>query len=266
MKSTSGALRSPRGMLAEVCLAALVLAPVTAGAQGVPPPSGPAAPPTMSPSVPATYPPPTSVPATNVPQNVSPQNLSPQDVTPQGPAPAAAPETTLPGSALNAVLSSPDINTKSAKAGDGFTMVVVPPYPGGDQDFAQSTIHGHVADVTGAGQGRKASLKLAFDSITFASGQTQPISGSIIKIETKNEDTTARQALGAGAGAAVGSQTIGRILGGAFGSLVGILGGAVGGFLYGSNDKANFDVATGARATIQTSTPIEVPRRQAPAS
>jgi outer membrane lipoprotein SlyB len=264
MKAQCSRSRLVRKALAEACLIAFALAPMSAGAQTPPPPT--AAPQATAPATSAPQTPQdtsqTAPAATNEGPDVAPQIQTAPTVSPTY-APGA---TTLPGSSLNAILSSPDINTKSAKPGDGFTMLVIPPYPNGDPNFAQATIHGHVADVTSAGQGRKAQLRLAFDTITFQSGQSQPVSGSIVKIETKNEDTTARQAIGAGAGAAVGSQTIGRILGGAFGSLVGILGGAVGGFLYGANNKANLDVATGARATIQTSTPIEVPRRQAPAS
>jgi hypothetical protein len=60
----------------------------------------------------------------------------------------------------------------------------------------------------------------------------------------------------------VGSQTIGRIIGGAAGGVVGILGGAAAGFAYASNDKANFNIASGAAATIQTTQPADV-RRQA---
>ena len=176
---------------------------------------------------------------------------------------AVSAQTVAAGSSVNATLSSPDINTKNAKVGDGFTMSVVPPYPDGDAAFENATIHGHVADVRSAGQGRKPELKLAFDAITFQDGQSTPITGSVVKIQTTKENTTARKGLAAGAGAAVGSQSVGRVIGGAAGSVVGLLGGAVAGFLYGANKKANFNVAKGANVTIQTSSPLEVPRRQA---
>jgi hypothetical protein len=176
--------------------------------------------------------------------------------------PAAA-ETFAAGTDVYATLTSSDINTKNAQVGDPFTMAVVPPYPGGDYSFAHARIRGHVAAVRRAGQGRKPELRLAFDRIIFAGGRSEPISGSIVKLQTQQENTTARKALGAGAGMAVGSQTIGRVLGGALGGVVGILGGAVGGYLYGANNKANFNVATGSRATINMTSPLEVPRRQA---
>jgi hypothetical protein len=172
-------------------------------------------------------------------------------------------QTVTAGTNVSGVLSSPDINTKNAKAGDGFTMMVVPPYPNGETAFENATIHGHVADVKAAGQGRKADLKLAFDAITFQDGQSVPLAGSVVSIQTKKENTTARKALGAGAGMAVGSQTVGRIIGGAAGGVIGLLGGAVGGYLFANNRKANFNVARGAKVTFQMSSNLEVPRRQA---
>lgn len=176
---------------------------------------------------------------------------------------AAGAQTLPAGTSVRCELISSDINTKNAQVGDPFTMEVIPPYPEGDRAFASARIRGHVAEVRSAGQGRKAQLRLAFDRIVFAGGRSEPISGSVVTLQTQKANTTARKALGAGAGAAVGSQTIGRILGGVAGGVVGILGGAVGGFLYASNNKANFDVARGAVATIQTTTAVEVPRPQA---
>ncbi|MGP6190124.1 MAG: hypothetical protein ACLPSH_08580 [Vulcanimicrobiaceae bacterium] len=181
-------------------------------------------------------------------------------VTAQG---AAFAQTVAAGTNVNGVLSSPDINTKNAKVGDGFTMTVVPPYPNGDTAFQNATIHGHVADVRAAGQGRKPDLKLAFDAITFQDGQSVPVTGAVVSIQTKKENTTARKALGAGAGMAVGSQTVGRIIGGAAGGVIGLLGGAIGGYLFANNKKANFNVARGAKVTFQMTSALEVPRRQA---
>jgi len=106
-------------------------------------------------------------------------------------------------------------------------------------------------------------LTLAFDSITFADGRNEPISGSVLKMGAKKENTVARKGLGSAVGAAVGSQTIGRLLGGTLGSVVGIAGGAAAGYAYGSNDKPNFDLSTGSQVQIQTSQPLEIPRHQA---
>ncbi len=174
-----------------------------------------------------------------------------------------APTTTIPaGSTINAQLTSADINTKSAKDGDNVTLQVVPPYPGSDANLQGASIHGHVASVRPASQGRKAVLSLAFDSITFSNGRNVPLSGNVLKMDSKSDSTAARKGLGAGVGAAIGSQTIGRILGGTLGSVVGIAGGAAAGYAYGANDKANFDVATGSKVLVQTASGLVVPRRQ----
>ncbi len=177
--------------------------------------------------------------------------------------PAAAAIRLPAGQTLHAQLTSADINTKNAHVGDQFTMLVVPPYPGGRQSFSGAKIYGHIREVRSGGQGRTAQLKLGFDSITLASGQMAPISGTVAKLESTNENTMARKGLGAGVGAAVGSQTIGRLLGGTLGSVVGIVGGAAGGYLYGNNDKPNFNVATGAQVTITTTSTAEIMHRQA---
>lgn len=177
--------------------------------------------------------------------------------------PAAAAIRLESGQTIHAQLTSTDINTKNAHVGDQFTMLVVPPYPNGLSNFSGAKIYGHIREVRSGGQGRTAQLKLAFDSMTLASGQMAPITGTVSKLDSTSENTLARKGLGAGVGAAVGSQTIGRLLGGTLGGVVGIVGGAAGGYLYGNNNKPNFNVATGAQVTIQTTSNAELMHRQA---
>jgi hypothetical protein len=177
-------------------------------------------------------------------------------------APAFAGVNVPAGSTIQANLATPDISTKSAQIGDGFTLNVTSAN-GGDPNFAGAVVRGHVQNVRSAGQGRTAILTLAFDSIMFANGHTEPLTGTVTHMGGKSDNTTARQALGAGAGAAVGSQTVGRIIGGSAGSVVGLLGGAVGGLAYARNNKANYDLATGQSVVIQTGNALNVPRRQA---
>ncbi len=177
-------------------------------------------------------------------------------------APASAALSIPAGQTIHTELSSQDINTKNAKVGDQFTSVVVAPYPGGHSSLAGATVFGHVSEVRAAGQGRKALLKLAFDSIRLRDGESSAISGTVTQLQSKSENTVARKALGAGVGMAVGSQTIGRILGGTLGGVVGTLGGAAAGYAYANNDKANFNVAKGAAVTIQTTSHAYI-RRQA---
>jgi hypothetical protein len=165
------------------------------------------------------------------------------------------------GETIHAMLTSADINTKNAHVGDPFRMRIEPPYPGGHTSLAGGAIYGHVSEVRSGGQGRKAQLKLAFDRLQLPNGESSPLRGTVVKLDRTAENTTARKGLGAGVGAAVGSQTIGRILGGTLGSVVGLVGGAAGGYLYGSNDKPNFNVASGSAVSIRTDANEVVTRR-----
>ncbi len=240
--------RFGRGLVAGVFGASCVAAAAGADA-GQPPPPPPVVqqqPTSQQPR--AVVPPPQMPPAATQPQSIL-----------QAPSAAALPV----GSTITTQLTSADISTNRAKDGDPVTMQVVAPYPDGNPAFAGSSVRGHVANVRAAGQGRKALLTLAFDSITFANGRNEPISGSVLAMEAKGENTTARKTLGAAAGAAIGSQTIGRIIGGSAGSVVGLLGGAVAGLAYGANDKPNVSLATGSHVKIQTTSTVEVPLRQA---
>lgn len=166
------------------------------------------------------------------------------------------------GETMHASLSSHDINTKNAHVGDAFRMTLVPPYPGNHESLSGGVLYGHIREVRSGGQGRKAQLKLSFDRLELPNGESAPISATVRKLDKTAENTTARKALGAGAGAAVGSQTIGRLLGGALGSVVGLVGGAAGGYLYGNNDKPNFDVGTGSQVTLVTTSRAVIERRQ----
>jgi len=170
-------------------------------------------------------------------------------------APARAASSIPAGTKFYCVLGSPDINTKNAQPGDQFVMDVVQPYPNGSQRFAGAKIYGHVASARSAGQGRTAQLNLTFDKVVLANGQVGQVSGEMIAAKTVSENTTARKALGAGAGMAVGSQTVGRILGGSAGAVVGMLGGAAAGYAYANNQKANFNLAKGASTVVKTTAP-----------
>jgi hypothetical protein len=175
-----------------------------------------------------------------------------------GSAPALAAYSIPTGTKLTVNLATQDINTKNAQPGDQFVMRVSAPYPNGSSRYAGAKVYGHVASATSAGQGRKAVLNLAFDKIVFADGQVGRISATMVQAQTVSENTTARKALGAGAGMAVGSQTIGRIIGGSAGAVVGMLGGAAGGYAYANNAKANFSLVKGAQAVIQTTATVYV--------
>ncbi len=172
--------------------------------------------------------------------------------------------TTIPsGSQLNAVLSSPDINTKSAQLGDTFTMRVVAPFPNDNQALADATIDGHISAVRAAGQGRTAELTLALDRLHLPNGSVQTLHAYVQNVTETKENTVARKGLGAGVGAAVGSQTIGRIIGGNLGKIVGIGGGAAAGYAYANNMKPNVNVAKNAKVVVALTRSVTISRRQA---
>ncbi len=141
----------------------------------------------------------------------------------------------------------PSPHKTNAHVGDAFRMQLVPPYPGNHTSLAGGVLYGHVSEVRGGRERRKAQLKLSFDRLELPNGERSPISATVQKLDKTPANTTARKALGAGAGAAVGIHTIGRLHGGTLGSVVGLVGGAAGGYLYGNNDKPNFNVATGSQ-------------------
>jgi hypothetical protein len=175
--------------------------------------------------------------------------------------PAVAAVTIPSGTSISATLSSPDIRTNKNQVGDRFVAHIVGPYA--TKYLRGAVAYGHVASIRSAGQGRTAQLALTIDSIVFADGIKEPASAYSTSIAEVKDNTTARKALGAGAGAAVGSQTVGRILGGALGGVVGIAGGAVAGYAYAKNNKPNFDVPTGSSIVFQVAQTVEVPRQQA---
>ena len=174
--------------------------------------------------------------------------------------PASAQSTIPYGTQIAVHLSSPDIRTNKNAVGDSFQARVTAPYATGY--LRGATVYGHIASIQSGGQGRTAHLGLRLDRIVFSDGQSQPVQAYSTSITEVKDNTTARKALGAGAGAAVGSQTIGRILGGALGGVVGIVGGAAGGYAYAKNNRPNFDVATGARMLFAVAQPLSIPRRQ----
>jgi hypothetical protein len=174
---------------------------------------------------------------------------------------ASAATTIDAGSTIVVKLSSPDIRTNKNQVGDQFHARVTAPYA--TKFLRGAVVYGHISAIQSAGQGRTAHLQLALDSVVYSNGQSAPISGYSTSLSKVNDNTTTRQALGAGAGAAVGSQTVGRVLGGTLGSVVGLVGGAAGGYAYAKNNRPNFNVATGASMTFVTQGTAVVPRRQA---
>jgi hypothetical protein len=153
-----------------------------------------------------------------------------------------------------------DLNTANASVGDGFSLSIERPYPNDDPAYANSYVRGHVAKVVKAGQGTKAELDLAFDALVMADGTSSPITGHVVKVDTKQQSAIPQQAIGALAGMIVGN-VIGKTVLGSNMHLGG-LAGAAGGFLYGNNVKTNFTVPKGSTMTVQTDQEVQRPQAQ----
>jgi hypothetical protein len=170
--------------------------------------------------------------------------------------PAMAASAIPAGTNVFGILST-TLDTSKVNAGDGFSLQVIRPYPNGDASYAGAYVRGHVANVIRAGQGRKAEIDLAFDSIVLPNGAAAPLAGHVVKLEQKQKSAVLQQAAGAGAGMIVGN-IIGKSI---FHTGLGGLAGAAGGFAYGNNLKTNFTVPQGSTVTLQVDR--EVPRPQA---
>ena len=141
-----------------------------------------------------------------------------------------------------------DINSKTAEEGQRFTMVT----SGG------ATIYGHISQVDRANWGKKAHLKLNFDSIHFPDGSYARLDATLENVQSHKEVN-----YGQAAGQAVGGMIVGNILGKAIGTNAGGAVGLVGGGLLAANTATNIDIPAGANATIRLNEPIQSGHPQA---
>jgi hypothetical protein len=160
---------------------------------------------------------------------------------------------------LYATLQTP-LSTKTANAGDRFTMAVNEPFPNGT-DLTGTTIAGHVSKVVRAGQGIKPELDLAFDRLTYPDGTSVPLSASLSTLQSKAQSKNALSVAVKTLGGLIAGNLIGRDLFKMGGGTAGALG-AAGGLLYGVNEKTDLDVNPGAQAQLLLSEPLHA-RRQA---
>jgi len=134
-----------------------------------------------------------------------------------------------------------EINTKTAQSGQRFTMVT-----GGG-----STIYGHISEVDRANLGRKAHVKLNFDSIRFPNGGYSPLHASLESVSSKKQVNYVQAA-----GQALGGMIVGNIVGKAIGTNLGGVVGLAGGALLAANTSTNIDIPAGASATIRLNAPV----------
>lgn len=141
-----------------------------------------------------------------------------------------------------------ELRSKTAQDGQTFTMVT----PGG------STIYGHLSQVDRANIGRKAHLKLNFDTIRFPDGSTSRIHASLVAVQQHKQTNYTRAA-----GTALGGMIVGNILGKAIGTNLGGAFGLAGGALLAANTANDIDIPAGASATIQLTQPLSSGHPQA---
>jgi hypothetical protein len=141
-----------------------------------------------------------------------------------------------------------EINTKTAQDGQRFTMVT----------GSGSTVYGHISEVARANVGRKAHVKLNFDTIRFGDGSSAPIGASLTSVAQKKQ-TNYTQA----AGQALGGMIVGNILGKAVGTNLGGLVGLAGGALLAVNTSYNIDIPAGSAARITLTQPLVTGHPQA---
>jgi len=157
---------------------------------------------------------------------------------------AQAANVNLPvGSQIDSTLQQ-DLNSKTAQDGQAFTLVT----PSG------SRISGHLSGVHRATiTGRKASLNLNVDTITFSDGTTAPIDAEVIGVG-QHKQTNYVQAAGQVLGGMVVGNVIGKAIGTSLGGLVGVAGGA----LLAANSSSNIDVPQGAQVRLKLNAPLVV--------
>lgn len=151
------------------------------------------------------------------------------------------------GTTMTVRLTSP-ISTKTNRAGDEFTAVVVD-----SRDYPEATIVGHIASIKHSGRTTgKTEMSLAFDSITLKDGRRGVMDAQVERIyesekvktvdEEGNVQTGSRtnDTVTRGAGGAAVGAIIGAIAGGGKGAAIGaIVGGAAGAgsvYVQGSKD------------------------------
>jgi hypothetical protein len=156
-----------------------------------------------------------------------------------------------PGTQLQGTITS-SINTANAYVGEDVTVANVASENGAIEG---ATLRGTVTDVTRAGQGRPAQIRLNFNYLTLANGTTDPIDAVTLSVNAQTKSNAATEAGGALGGMFAGN-AIATTLFAASG--VGLIG-AIGGFLLARNSHQNMTIPAGSVVAVR----IVTPRRQA---
>jgi len=153
---------------------------------------------------------------------------------------SAAPISLPAGATLTGTLQS-EINTKTAQDGQRFTVVT----------NAGSRIYGHLSEVARGNVGRKAHVKLNFDSVAFPDGSRSPVNASLSSV-AQHKEINYTQA----AGQVVGGMIVGNVLGKWVGTNVGGALGAAGGALLAANTATNIVIPAGAAVSLKLNAPL----------
>lgn len=168
---------------------------------------------------------------------------------PAAPEPPAPPPGPPPGRVLTGILGA-SLDSKSAYTGEPVTLHDV---ASNDGDIAHATLLGRVTDVTPAGQGRNAQVRMHFDRLRLPDGSVTPIDGVVVSVDVKTKSNAAKE---------IGGALIGMLAGNALGKAIGINGGgivgAAGGFLIAKDNRANVVIPADSAVTVQ----LVNPRRQ----
>jgi hypothetical protein len=169
------------------------------------------------------------------------------------PASAFGATTTIPAGALLHGTFQSSLNTKTAYAGQPFSILIVPPYPIGGSALHGAVVRGHVYSVQRAGRGTNAELKLEVDKLTTAAGSSKPISASI----TGSNAPPPAKKPGRVLAATLGGMALGNWAGKAtFGGKAGGTVGAVSGYLVSSNVRQDLTVPAGTAVAMQLASPV----------
>lgn len=163
-----------------------------------------------------------------------------------------------------------NLSTRTARAGDRFTMRVTSPV-----EYEGATIEGHVSRVERSGRlSGRSYMTLDFDNIRLRDGRSYQFAGlvetvresdgNVVRVDTegtvRDESQTSRTATRAAIGTAVGA-IIGAIAGGGKGAAIGAIIGAGGGagsvYVEGRND---LELRSGSEITVRAGAPNSLPR------
>ncbi|HVA27671.1 MAG TPA: hypothetical protein VNF68_05795 [Candidatus Baltobacteraceae bacterium] len=146
-----------------------------------------------------------------------------------------------PAGAMIDATTRQEINTKTARDGDQFTLGTA----------SGSTIYGHLSELARGAPTRKAHVKLNFDLIQLPDGTRAPLHATLAGVATKRKVN-----YGQGAAQAIGGTIVGNILGKQLGTNAGGLVGLAGGALLATNTAYDLVIPAGSEARLTLTAPL----------